>query len=69
VQSEKSSGESCKEELRFLKYLFQKVKGFDGFSLKERDLITVFKQMKSFHPQPEKAWGPHVPNLNTAGMG
>ena len=48
----KSPEESCKDEIRFLNSLFTKVKGFDWFSLKKRDLITVFKYMQGFYPGP-----------------
>lgn len=56
----KSPEESCKDEIRFLNSLFRKVKGFDWFSLKKRDLITVFKYMQGFYPGPMRVSGQRV---------
>lgn len=58
---------SRKDELRFLNWAVRKVKGFDGFGLKRRDLITVFKQKKGFYPGPVRVWGPHVQSVLREG--
>lgn len=60
MQLEKSLEESCKDETRFLNSLFRKVKEFDWFNLKKRDLITIFEYMQAFYPGLMRVWGPHV---------
>ena len=57
VQLEKSLEESCKDEIRFLNSLFRKVKEFDWFNLKKRDLITIFEYMQGFSPRADESVG------------
>lgn len=50
LQLDKTSRRELQRWVKILNYPLGKVKGFDSFSLKKRDLITVFMYIKGFYP-------------------